>query len=178
MNNNLLIVGADAFGISAKEIAESMGCFQKIDFVDDSLEQVPDGQSIIGKIADIPSLASEYANIIVAMIDPTKRLQIIDNLSDVPVRIISLISPRAFVAPSASIEIGCIVQPMAVVGTGAVISSGCFVLSGAVVGRCSLCCKGVVVGYNATIPEHTLVPVQTFVENGIVFQNKASNFEL
>ena len=32
---NLLIIGAGQYGMVAKEIAESMKCFEKIDFVDD-----------------------------------------------------------------------------------------------------------------------------------------------
>ena len=36
MNKNLLILGAGIYGLVAKEIAESMGCFGKIAFVDDN----------------------------------------------------------------------------------------------------------------------------------------------
>lgn len=35
MNKNLLIVGASTYGVVASEIAADMGCFEKIDFVDD-----------------------------------------------------------------------------------------------------------------------------------------------
>ena len=35
---NLLIIGAGQYGMVAKEIAESMKCFEKIDFVDDVLQ--------------------------------------------------------------------------------------------------------------------------------------------
>ena len=41
MNKNLLIIGAGALGIVAKEIAESMGIFEKIAFVDDEYETTP-----------------------------------------------------------------------------------------------------------------------------------------
>ncbi len=34
-NRHLLIIGAGQYGMVAKEIAESMGCFDRIDFVDD-----------------------------------------------------------------------------------------------------------------------------------------------
>ena len=36
---NLLIIGAGQYGVVAKEIAESMKCFEKIDFVDDVVLQ-------------------------------------------------------------------------------------------------------------------------------------------
>ena len=44
---NLLIIGAGQYGMVAKEIAESMKCFEKIDFVDDVYP------SAVGKICDI-----------------------------------------------------------------------------------------------------------------------------
>ncbi len=34
-SKNLLILGAGQYGQIAKEIAESMGCFEKISFLDD-----------------------------------------------------------------------------------------------------------------------------------------------
>ena len=34
-NNNLLVIGAGQYGMVAKEIAESMGKFGRIDFLDD-----------------------------------------------------------------------------------------------------------------------------------------------
>lgn len=39
MGNNLLIVGAGIYALVAKEIAESMGGFDKIDFIDDYEEE-------------------------------------------------------------------------------------------------------------------------------------------
>lgn len=43
MNNNLLIVGAGIYSVVAREIAEDMGCFDKIGHVDDSRSETPDG---------------------------------------------------------------------------------------------------------------------------------------
>ena len=53
MNRNLLIIGAGIYGIVAKEIAESMNCFEKIDFVDDNEKSTPDGISVIEPMAVI-----------------------------------------------------------------------------------------------------------------------------
>lgn len=46
MNQNLLIIGAGIYGLVAKEIAESMGCFRQIDFVDDGAKKTPDGTPV------------------------------------------------------------------------------------------------------------------------------------
>lgn len=49
MNQNLLIIGAGIYGLVAKEIAESMGCFRRIDFVDDGAKKSPDGTRSSGQ---------------------------------------------------------------------------------------------------------------------------------
>ena len=49
--NNLLILGAGQFGLMVKEIAESMSCFDKIDFLDDNNEIA------IGKLCDYEEFA-------------------------------------------------------------------------------------------------------------------------
>ena len=49
--NNLLILGAGQFGLMVKEIAESMGCFDKIDFLDDNNEIA------VGKLCDYEEFA-------------------------------------------------------------------------------------------------------------------------
>ena len=48
MNRNLLIIGAGFYGLVAKEIAESMDCFENISFVDDGAKEAPDGTPVIG----------------------------------------------------------------------------------------------------------------------------------
>lgn len=86
MNKNLLILGAGQYGAAAKEVSASMGCFDKIDFLDDSFE---------------------------------------NNVTDC---IPALVSPRAYVSPSAQLHEGCIVESLAginvVVGAGSSVSIG------------------------------------------------------
>ena len=62
MEKNLLIIGAGSLGAIAKEIAEEiaeeMGTFQKIDFLDD------DSDLAIGKFSDIERFAGEYRSVL------------------------------------------------------------------------------------------------------------------
>ncbi len=58
MNKNLLIIGAGIYGVVAKEIAESMNCFEKIDFVDDNRKETPNCIKVIGTGVDIVNLAA------------------------------------------------------------------------------------------------------------------------
>ena len=70
MNKNLLIVGAGAYGVVASDIAHEMGCFEKIDFVDDGNESTPTGEKVIGKIKDLAEINCVDSNIIVAFDSP------------------------------------------------------------------------------------------------------------
>ncbi len=171
MNNNLLIIGAGIYGLVAKEIAASMKCFGKIAFADDNKKETADGTPVIGTTADIDDLVCEYNNVIVAVGNSEVRLTLIRKLEEeTPCRIVTLVSPQAYVAPSAQIMKGSIVEPMAVIHTGVVIAVGCIISAGAVINHASMCCDGVHVDCNATVAGCTLVPAGTKVCSGEVFQ--------
>ena len=171
MNKNLLIIGAGAHGLVAKEIAESMGCFEKISFVDDDYEMTPNGIAVVGKVCDVENLVSEYYNVIVALTNPEHRLQLINKLEEeTPCRIVTLISPHSYISPSAQIGKGSIVEPKAVIGTGSVVLTGCIISAGAVIGYYSMCCDATHIDCNATVAENTLVPAGTKVGCGVVYK--------
>lgn len=175
MNNNLLIVGAGTYGIVASEIAADMGCFDKIDFVDDGRKTTPNGIAVVGTTQDLDELASQYSNIIVAIGNPKVRLSLLNRMkAETPYHIVSLVSPKAYISPSARIMIGCIVEPMAVVHTGSVICSGCIISAGAVVNHATMCCDGVHVDCNATVDGYCLVPAETKISSGDVYRRKAA----
>lgn len=173
MNNNLLIVGAGVYGLVAKEIAESMGCFERIAFVDDNAKTTPNGIEVIGTAHDVDKLAVEYSNIIVAIGNPEVRLSLLNRIKEeTPYQIVSLVSPKSHVSPSAQIMSGCIIEPMAVVHTGCVIATGCIISAGAVVNHASMCCDGVHVDCNATVEGYSLVPAGTKICSGEVYKRK------
>lgn len=170
MGNNLLIVGAGIYSIVALEIAESLTRFDKIDFVDDNASQAPNGMAVIGTVSDIPRLSKEYQNCIVAIGDPDSRLSLIKKVeNETDCKIVSLISPRAYVAPSAKIKKGCIVEPMAVVHSMCDIGLGCLVSAGAVVNYASALCDGCHADCNSTVPGGKTVPAKTKLCSGAVF---------
>ena len=173
MNKNLLIVGAGVYGLVAFEIAVDMGCFEKIDFVDDERKTTPNGIDVIGTTRDIDELAIEYRYIIVAIGNPKARLSLLRRIKEeTPYCIASLVSPKAYVSPTAQIMDGCIIEPMAVVHTGCVISFGCIISAGAVVNHSTMCCDGVHVDCNATVEGYCLVPVGTNISSGEVYKRK------
>lgn len=173
VNKDLIIVGAGIYGVVAKEIAESMNCFEKIDFVDDRRKETPNGIKVIGTCTDIENLIAEYNNVIVAIGNPEVRLSLLKKIEEeTPCRIVTLVSPKAYIAPSAQIMKGSIIEPMAVVHTGAVISVGCIISAGAVINHASMCCDGVHVDCNATVAGTTLVPAGMRIKSGEVYDRK------
>lgn len=175
MNRNLLIVGASTYAVVAAEIAADMGCFEKIAFVDDKRKTTPNGIEVVGTSVDIGRLAVEYGNIVVAIGNPDVRLSLLRRIKEeTTCRIVSLISPRAYVSPSAQVMSGCIIEPMAIVHTGCVLSEGCIISAGAVVNHVSICCDGVHVDCNATVEGYCLVPAGTKIGSGEVYKRNGT----
>ena len=173
MNNNLLIVGAGVYAVVAYEIAVDMGCFERIAFVDDAKESTPTGSDVIGKINDIANLSSEYNQIIVAIGNPEIRMSLLEKIkNETPCVIVTLVSPKAYVSPTAQVCDGCIIEPMAVVHTGCVIGEGCIISAGAVVNHASECCSGVHIDCNATVAGYSVVPENVKVHSSAVYESK------
>jgi len=172
MDGNLLIVGAGVYALVTAEIAEDMGCFGKIAFVDDKVKTLQNGAPVVGTTRDIGSLAGEYSHIVVAIGNPEVRLSLLDRIrKETAFQIPALISPRAYVSPAAKIMDGCIVEPMAVVHTGCVLEEGCIISAGAVVNHESTCRRGVHVDCNGTVAGYMCVPAKTKIFSGEVYKN-------
>lgn len=171
MNKNLLIIGAGCCGLSARETAQAMGYFEDIAFLDDNIKEMPDGSKILGGIEDYESFITEYSNIFVAISNPEIKLNMLKKIKETtPYRIVTLISPKAYISPTAQIMDGSLIEAMATVNTGSVISVGCIIEAGCVINRCSMCCDGVHMACNATVADNTLVPAGTFIDSGVVYK--------
>lgn len=157
MNNNLLILGAGQYGMVAKEIAESMECFEKIDFLDDNSEIA------IDKLENYEMYSQEYSYAIVAIGNADIRLEYIQKLEEALFKIAILVSLMAYVAPSAQLMKGTIVEPMAVVNANAVVAIGVIICAGAIVNHnaavgdgCLLQCGSIVAACTLMKMKNTL----------------------
>ncbi len=143
---NLLILCNSLYGEVAKEIAESMKCYEQVDILT-GLYGAFDGNDEyreigIGNINDYEKYVGSHTYAIAVFADAKERLEWNGKLVDAGFKIVSLASPEASVSPSAQIENGCVVEPMARVGansilgectilkTGAVLEYGCAISKG------------------------------------------------
>lgn len=154
-NKNLLILGAGEYGQVANEVAQSMGCFNKIAFLDDCSDIA------IGRLDDYEEYASDFAYAFVAIGNAELRLKYIRKLECAGFTVATLLSSKAYISPSARLAAGVIVEPMAIinantsVGVGVIICAGAIVNHNATVGEgCQLDC-GSVVGAGVVVPAKT-----------------------
>ena len=154
MNKNLLILGAGQYGMLAKEVAESMGTFEKIDFLDDNSELA------IDKLANYKQYARKYSYAVVAIGNADIRLEYIRKLEEALFEVAVLVSPMAYIAPSVQLSKGTIVEPMAVVNTNTTVATGVII------------CSGAIVNHNAAVGDGCLLQCGSVVAAGTVMERK------
>lgn len=163
MKQNLLILGAGQYGLLAKEIAQTMGCFEKIDFLDDH------SAAAVGKLRDHPAFADRYGCAFVAIGNSGLRMELIRSLEERGYALPVLRHPSAVVMPSAVIGQGSIIEACAVINANTEVAAGCIVSAGAVINHNSAVGPGCHIDCNAVVPSNCTVPSGTKVCCGQVF---------
>lgn len=165
MNKNLLILGAGLCGMSARGIAWHIGCFEKIDFLDDNINIA------IGILNDYIRFSTPYSYAIAAMGSPKQRLEWTERLEESCFKITTLIHPKACVSPYAKVSVGSIVEPMAVIQSDVMIEKCCIISSGAIIKSKTICANGSWVDCNATVADNTLVPAGVHIQSNTFYKN-------
>lgn len=159
MNCKLLILGAGTYALLTREIAESTGLFREIAFLDDGAETAPDGTPVLGRISDLKKWSEGFSHAFVAIGNPAIRLKLTEQIEqETACQVATIISPLAYVAPSAEIAPGCMIEPFATVHTRCVLEKCCLVSAGAVINHCSRIERAAHVDCNATVGGYQRVP--------------------
>lgn len=170
MGKRLLIFGAGAYSLVAKEIAMDMNCFEKIAFIDDHASVAPDGSAVIGKISEFKALSADFTHAIVAIGNSAFRMKLIGEIEkETACEVAPLISPCSYVAPSAELAAGCIIEPMAVVHSKCILGKGCLISAGAVINHYSELGEGAHIDCNGVVSGYQKVPSGKKVEAGTIF---------
>lgn len=147
---NLLIIGAGGHGKVIKEIAEDIGAYEKIEFVDDNSSEA------IGKFSDLKKLNEEFDSAFVSIGNIELRKKLIDFLKTIGYEIPVLIHPSAYVSKSCKIEFGTVIEPMAIVNSNSII------------GEASIISVGSIVDHNAQVGCYCQIDAGAVVESGSI----------
>ena len=164
---NLLILGAGSHGRDVMEIAESLHIFNKIKFLDD----VAQGDNIIGKCSEAASLRSEYPCAFVAVGDNKKRKKLATYLKTHHFLIPKLVSPTATISSNADIGEGTVVMSQANVGS-CKIGDFCIIAPSCVISSDVVMENNVRIDTGAIIARDSYLPCNTWVKSGEIYSKK------
>ena len=162
---NLLILGAGSQGPVVKEIAEAIGIFDEIAFLDDD----PNNKLAIAPLKDMPKLRYHFPLMIPSFGDSFLRERYLSEIDRLGVLAPSLIHPSVTLSPNAKlgravvIEARCIVSAGAVIGKGAILSSASVIESNASLGKFVHVGSSSTVAKNAVINDYVRIPSGTVV---------------
>ena len=182
-NKNLLILGAGQYGVMVKEIAEAMGVFDRIAFLDDSYSDCHpreggDLLELIGTFQDLPKFAAEFRYGFVAIGNPELRRKLTEQLRYNCITPAILVHPAAYVSPRAQLQKGCCIEPNATVQAGTVVAAASFVSSGAVIRHNAFIGEFCHVDCNAVVESLAIVPAGTKIPcNSVYCQEQGLGLE-
>ncbi len=162
---NLLILGAGSHGHNVKEVAESLGVFKKIKFLDDSAV----GKDVIGKCIDCGDLVDEFPCAFVAIGDNEKRKEYAEMLKKHGFMLPTIIHPDTAVSKNAVIGEGTIILAQATVNA-ATVGDCCIVSSNSLINFGATVKDYVHVDCGAMVLKGAVVPEVTTVESGNIYR--------
>ena len=174
MKEKLLIVGAGGFGrVTLEHAIKDFDC----SFVDDgkSIGEEINGVKVVGGAADLPSLFTEYKQLVLSIGNNKIREKIYKQAKEIGYSFPCIVDKSAYISPYATVGDGCVILNTVViqngseVGNGTILNPGVEVHHDSSVG--SFCCiytnsvirtyakvvGGVKIGSNVTIRNKSVV---------------------
>lgn len=120
MKDKLLIIGAGGHGRVVADIAEAMGKYSEIAFLDDGVIEKNPRFTVLGGSSVAAEKKDEY-EVFVAIGNSRIRQRIMESLN---VDFATLIHPSAIIGSEVTIDAGTVVMPGAIINTGTTIGKG------------------------------------------------------
>ena len=188
----IILIGGGGHCLSCIDVLESAKVFEIAGILDNSDKAGNSllGIKIIGTDDDIPRLAGKYKNFLITIgqiKSSEKRIRIYETVKKYGGILPVVISPKAYVSPSAVINEGTIIMHNALINAKAVIGKGCIINTGALVEHevtigdfCHISTHAIVngqvsvgmnsfIGSNAVIANNVSLPEKIIVAAGLVF---------
>ena len=165
----LLILGAGGYGKTVADVAQQLGLYDEIAFLDDGKVNEPD---VLGGCGDFLSFAGEETAFYPAFGNNQTRMawlgKLLEHGSEVP----TLVHPAAYVSPRATLGTGVVVLPKAVVNTGCVVHDGCIINIGALIDHDVVMEPGSHAALGAIVKAENRIPAGMKIEAGRVIENR------
>jgi len=143
--SGLLIAGAGGHGKVVADIAEAVGRWNQIAFLDDRHELIRHVKKypVLGNMQMAAELFPEYSDVVVAVGASNLRLDLLARFSGLGFGLPALVHPSAWMSPSARVGEGCVICAQAAIGVDAMLGQGVIVNTGACVDHDNLIGEGV-----------------------------------
>jgi sugar O-acyltransferase (sialic acid O-acetyltransferase NeuD family) len=160
----IILVGGGGHCISCIDVIRSTNKFEIVGILDisEKVGTIVSGISTIGSDADIPELAANGMSFLITLgqiKSSQSRVAIYKTIKDSGGKLPVVISPRAYVSPSASIDEGTIIMHDSLINANAIIGSNCIINTGALIEH------EAVIGIFCHISTHAVVNGQVTVGN-------------
>lgn len=122
-NKTLLIVGANGHGKVVYDVAQRIGIYEEIYFLDDDIKLMKENKLVIG----LSGFAFEHKNdcdVIIAIGNPIHRKRIQENFEQNGVNLVTLIHPESVIS-----------EKVAQIGSGSVIMAGAVIQADTKIGK-------------------------------------------
>ena len=167
----LLILGAGGFGQTIAEVAELLGNWESISFVDDRWpkQQQIGSYTIISNIQSLKNLNNHNFEAIIAVGNSQIRKKWQQLLLDLSIPMTTIIHPQAVIAPSAkigqgvSIMAGCVIGANTIIQDGVILNIGTLLDHDVVIEALSHLSVGVKVAGGKTITASSFLEVGTII---------------
>ncbi|MBR4979699.1 MAG: hypothetical protein IKX77_04035 [Clostridia bacterium] len=164
----LVIIGAGGYGTMVKDVAEQLGIYEKIFFLDDNKT----GEDVVGKCGEYEKFIDANTDIYPAFGNNEKRLELVDKLISLGAEVPTIIHPKAYVSKTAKVERGTVILPLAAVNTGCVINRACIINTSAIIDHGTVIGKGTHVCLGAIVKAENKIPPLVKIQAGEVIEDR------
>ena len=170
----LLILGAGGYGKTLAEVAELIGGWSDICFIDDQWPVLTHRKNyaVIGDMAHLNQIDITNCVSIVAVGNNKVRKKWHDLVKSMHIPLVSIVHPNAVISPSAQIMQGVSIMAGCILGTDVVINEGCILNSGVLIDHDVSIGQYTHLGLGVKILAEKNVPELSFLEAGTVFGNQ------
>ena len=174
----IILIGGGGHCLSCIDVLRLANIFEIVGILDisDKAGSSLLGIKVIGDDNDIPRLAAKYRNFLITIgqiKNPEKRVRIFETVKQSGGNLPVVISPKAYVSPSAMINEGTIIMHNSLVNAKAAIGKGCIINTGALIEHeasigdfCHISTHAIVNG-QVKIGKHSFIGSNSVIANNV-----------